>query len=263
MWQVWVIKSPSVGQDLMLGNDKKRSLTPDELMGIVNALESFTTINTLLVGASESVGLKYSSYHHFPAVGAVDYDNTCRFHGYNIPDSIKTYYETHNKYDGDPVIVTALAKGEFIWLSDSINEPYIKKRKHEKFIQWTLDNIGDGLCCPLYGPDNRKGYAFIGFDRDKADFDPIMPYQMQMIVQIMHVRYCLMVKALQRQINLTARESEVLELITYGKTNPEIALILGISPRTVAIHASKIYIKLETTDRVSTAMRAQTIDLVI
>jgi len=243
----------------MLGNDKKTSLTQYEFMEAVKAIESYTTINSLMTGSSESVGVKYSFYQHFPPIGAFDFNNSGRFHGYNTPDKFVERYNIENK--NDPLIPKAFSTGEPVWLSDAMHEPYVTKVGFEKSIQWALNLFGDGLCCPLFGPDNRKGYAFIGFHRDKSEFDSIMPYQMHALVQTMHIRYCRMVKALQRQVNLTPREAEVLELISYGKTNPDIALILNISPRTVAVHMSKIFIKLDTTDRVSAALRAQTIDI--
>ena len=247
----------------MLGDDKKTALTPEECLDVFNILESSTTLGGLLVDAAKKLGVKHSVYQHFTAVGALDFDNAGKFHPFNIPKEMAEFYQNDNKYDRDPVIVSAFAKGRFIWLSDSIHEPYVIKEKHTKFINYTLKTLGDGLCCPLYGPDNRKGYAFVGFGRDKAEFDPIMPHQIQSLVQLMHVRYCLMIQGLQRQIKLTPRESEILELISFGKTNPEIGLILGISPRTVAVHVSAVFRKLGTTDRVSAALRAQTIEITL
>jgi len=230
-------------------------------MDIFDVIESSTTIGELLVDAAKKLGVKHSFYQHFTAVGALDFNTFGKFHSFNAPKEILDFYLNDNKYDRDPVIVSVFAKGRFIWLSDSIYEPYVIKAKHEKLVHWTLKKIGDGLCCPVYGPNNRKGYAFVGFGRNKTEFDTIMPHQIQALVQFMHVRYCLMTEALQRQIKLTPRESEVLELISFGKTNPEIALILGISSRTVAVHVSKVFLKLGTTDRVSSAMRAQTIKI--
>ena len=246
----------------MMGHDKKTSLTAEEFLHIASALESSTTISDLLIGASEKVGVTYSFYVHFPAVGAVDFNNTGIFHHYNFPDTmVEDYTRNTGRNGGDPVIDAALEKGSFLWLSDSLNEPLIINAKYEDRIRGVLDRIGDGLCCPLFGPYNRKGYAFACFSRDKTDFDPVMPYQIHALTQIMHVRYCQLLKGLQQTINLTPRESEVLELISYGKTNPEIATILGISHRTVAVHASKIFVKLGTKDRVTAAMRAQTLNI--
>jgi len=246
----------------MIGNDKKTSFTAEEFLQIATALESSTTISDLLIGASENAGVKYSFYIHFPAIGAVDFNNSGIFHLYNFPDTMAENFKKNIKAArGNLIIEAVLAKGRFLWLSESLNEFLVIKMKYEKRIKRVLDTIGDGLCCPLFGPYNRKGFAFVCFSRDKAEFDPIMPHQIQALVQIMHVRYCQLLKGLQKTINLTPRESEVLELISYGKSNPEIALILGISHRTVAVHASKIFVKLGTKDRVSAAMRAQTLTI--
>ena len=48
---------------------------------------------------------------------------------------------------------------------------------------------------------------------------------------------------------LTAREAEVLFWIAQGKTNPEVATILGIARRTVATHVEHILAKLSVENR--------------
>jgi DNA-binding NarL/FixJ family response regulator len=48
---------------------------------------------------------------------------------------------------------------------------------------------------------------------------------------------------------LTERESQVLELLTRGLANKQIALELGISEHTVKFHVSSIYTKLNVTNR--------------
>lgn len=50
-------------------------------------------------------------------------------------------------------------------------------------------------------------------------------------------------------IAISAREREVLKLISDGKTNPEIAQILYLSPFTVKSHIKNIFKKLNTTSR--------------
>lgn len=245
----------------MLSENDKKSLTQQEYVDSVNCLKASTTINDLMVSATTILGMTQSLYIHFPAIGAVDFNNSGIFHLYNLQDQVSNFYDRNNRYIDDPVLVSVLAKGSPIWLSDAPRDPYIRKRGHMEMTQKTIKLLGDGLCCPLYGPDNRKGYAFVSFGRGKSEFDPIMPFQIHAYLQAMHVQYCLMLKRLHKKIDLTARESEVLEFMSYGKTNPEIARILEISPRTVDVHASKIFAKMGTRDRVSTALRAQTISI--
>jgi len=55
---------------------------------------------------------------------------------------------------------------------------------------------------------------------------------------------------------LSRREAEVLGWVAQGKTNPEIALILGLSSRTVGKHLERIFPKLGVETRTAAAARA-------
>ena len=52
-----------------------------------------------------------------------------------------------------------------------------------------------------------------------------------------------------RRSNLTAREHEILILVSRGKTNSEVAAILWISANTVRKHLENIYAKLGVSNR--------------
>ncbi len=55
------------------------------------------------------------------------------------------------------------------------------------------------------------------------------------------------------EFGLTAREGEVLSWLSKGKTNRDIAQILGLSPRTVDKHLEQIYAKLGVENRTAAA----------
>jgi DNA-binding NarL/FixJ family response regulator len=55
------------------------------------------------------------------------------------------------------------------------------------------------------------------------------------------------------ELGLTAREGEVLSWLAKGKTNRDIAQILGLSPRTVDKHLEQIYSKLGVENRTAAA----------
>jgi two-component system, NarL family, nitrate/nitrite response regulator NarL len=61
---------------------------------------------------------------------------------------------------------------------------------------------------------------------------------------------------------LSPRELEVLRLMATGMSNKEIARHLSLSPDTVKDHLENLYRKLEASDRVTAAKRAQQLGLV-
>lgn len=52
-------------------------------------------------------------------------------------------------------------------------------------------------------------------------------------------------------LGLTFREAEVLLWLSRGKSNRDIAEILGLSPRTVNKHLEQMFLKLEVDNRAS------------
>jgi DNA-binding CsgD family transcriptional regulator len=56
-----------------------------------------------------------------------------------------------------------------------------------------------------------------------------------------------------RELGLTTREGEVLSWLSKGKSNRDIAQILGLSPRTVDKHLEQIYAKLGVENRTAAA----------
>jgi len=228
-------------------------------LNLIKIIHEATTIEDLTTGFYDWVGDKAVSYHHFATIGAFDFKNLSRYYAHNMPQFVLDYFDTHNQNKSYPGIAAVFAKGQFIWMSDLVKHPYVIEAGHDKKGSNFIDAVSDGICMPLYGPNNRTGYMFMGLDKSKAELNPDMPYQVQSVAQMFHVRYCLMIEKVQKDVKLTNREAEVLELITFGKTNPEIAKVLGISVNTVAGYVKQIYLKLDTNDRVSTAMRAQSI----
>ena len=61
---------------------------------------------------------------------------------------------------------------------------------------------------------------------------------------------------LEVRFGLTPRESEVLIWIAQGKTNPEVAAILGIHASTVRTHVEHVFVKLGVETRHAAGLRA-------
>jgi DNA-binding CsgD family transcriptional regulator len=68
-------------------------------------------------------------------------------------------------------------------------------------------------------------------------------------------------RPVERPAGLTAREVEVLRLLTRHQTDKEIAEALFLSPRTVGTHVANIFIKLEVANRREAAAAAVNLGL--
>jgi DNA-binding CsgD family transcriptional regulator len=96
---------------------------------------------------------------------------------------------------------------------------------------------------------NRSGRGFS--DRDRERLEVMRPHLGNL--------YRLSARRLPDGLDtgeLTPREREVLRWVAAGKTDRDIAAILGISPRTVHKHLQHIYEKLGVETRTAAAMRA-------
>ena len=245
----------------MTSKDSNIAISSAEFLKIVTQIQTTTSLDSLFKLTSKAVGAKRLSYHHLVDFGEHQPRERKRYFSYNIPRPIINFFENEHDLYEDPGILKVFSTGHFIWLSDMIMDEKVIQQGNDIRIKDLLTAIGDGLLIPLYGPNNRRGYLFVGFGEDKSLFDEDFSWKVQCIAQISHVKYCLMLLNIKQKIKLTAREIEVLELIAFGKTNPEIGVILNISTNTVSGYVKQIFLKLGTSDRVTTAMRARSLNL--
>ena len=64
------------------------------------------------------------------------------------------------------------------------------------------------------------------------------------------------------QLGISKREHEVLELMSQGLSNQEIADKLFVSPNTIKTHSSSIFLKLEVTRRTQAIRKARELRLI-
>jgi DNA-binding CsgD family transcriptional regulator len=105
---------------------------------------------------------------------------------------------------------------------------------------------------------NRSGTAFAERDRDLAEVvRPHLANLYRLAVSSERTRQLPADAPFDRAAApLTPREREVLDWVAAGKTNRDIAAILGASPRTVEKHLERIYEKLGVETRTAAVVRA-------
>ena len=232
------------------------SIPNDLFLKAMSTCSSATSVEELSIKNSKLIGFKAVSYHHLPNLGSADFNKMGRYIATGLSDSVITYIDSHRAQD-DPIMNYVMSKGRPFWLSKLKKEPHQWSETASKRIEIALTFMGDGILVPLYGPFHNSAYNYISFEKPTKFYDDVFIWQIQALLQAIHVKYCFIRESLQSKIKLTPRENDVLELITFGKTNPQISELLGISTNTVTGYVKQIYLKLGVSDRVSAALRAR------
>ena len=241
--------------------EQKTRLTPEQIQAVIDGMNQAKAVKHLLSTAIKITGMKMISYHHIAGPGSYEHKHMRRHVSYNLPPALERFLNTRELTQDDPGVAATFSSGTPVWLSDMLEHESVKGLPNESQVQAFFELTGDGLLLALFGPEGRKGYAFVTFGKSKEQCDPIFAWQIHSLLQMLYVRYCIMLAELRKKVKLTKRETEVLGLIALGKTNPEIGIILNISKNTVASYIKGIFLKLDTSDRVTTAMRARALNL--
>ena len=113
----------------------------------------------------------------------------------------------------------------------------------EPVIRWALASTSQTACCrPMAFAAPRTGSAleisYVGQIGAK-----------EVLLRLVRADQANDGQALRERLHLTAREAEVLLWVSRGKTNRDIADILGMSPRTVNKHLEQMFTKLGVENR--------------
>lgn len=116
-------------------------------------------------------------------------------------------------------------------------------------VQWVRQLAGGDSAPPRFTPPAIGGrklqFGFVGRTGSQ-----------ELLLQLAELDQPAQEILLRDRLGLTAREGEVLMWLARGKSNRDIAEILGLSPRTVNKHLETIYDKLGVENRTAAAMLA-------
>lgn len=130
-------------------------------------------------------------------------------------------------------------------------------RQGRKVVQMTGNyGINDGYMFPVHGLYSIPGGVSLG--GDDLELSPTELRELELVAQTIYVRLEEMEGPFPYQdiADLSDRECEVVQFVAAGKTNPEIATILGIQEDTVKKTIQRASQKLNTTNRAHTVAQA-------
>lgn len=170
-------------------------------------------------------------------------------------------YTALNYREIDPLPPYVLTQGKVMTIREVLAELDPTENEAAYLAEFAKSPVTDGLLMPTFGKKRAQGFfgATQVSDEDLASCDRSL---MHAVAQHAHWRFDQFGVDREAPSNLLSpRELEILQWIGAGKSNPEIALILGISPPTVATHLRRLFSKLEVNDRVSAALKGYKLGL--
>lgn len=112
------------------------------------------------------------------------------------------------------------------------------------------------IAAKVFGPCGRSGVCILSINPEQADPDHKILTPTQNVAQLFFPQLLKSLRDLEKPVPLTPREKEIVKWISRGKSNPDIAQIIGISVHTVNGYLRGIYLKTQTGDRVSLSFYA-------
>ena len=154
----------------------------------------------------------------------------------------------------DPVSTAATTRNEVGTLGELLKQLMVNDVGRLFVEEATRMGLTDGLAIPTSGLRHARG--FFGVDNVAAeDLAKVDRSLMCAVAQHAHLRIDRIEEEHGAGIDgLSPREAEILNWVAAGKSNPEIAMILGISEATVGTHLKRLFNKLGVHDRVSAVL---------
>ncbi len=228
----------------------------DVYMEVIQRITNAMTLDDLALKQLELLCCKAFSVHQIPSVGSNDDNQKSRYLSDGFPAELKSYFDNLDG-NADPTMEYVLSQGQPFWLTELREVKDIFSKDHLNRIDTALQLVDDSLFLPLFGAYNKRGLITVSFQKQRDFFDEIFKWKLWGLSQVWQAKYSVISNSIRTSIQLTSRESEVLELITFGKTNPEIGKILGISTSTVSGYVKQLFLKLGVSDRVTAALKAR------
>ncbi|HWT64092.1 MAG TPA: LuxR family transcriptional regulator [Ochrobactrum sp.] len=227
----------------------------DKIQSSDNAEHSFEHVRSY----AEALGFQYASYIMcVPSLNSV-----ARWVRYeSLPAEWQKHYTEHKYAEIDPVIRRGINSIEpLIWTNRLFAEAPQMWLDAQKF------GLKTGISQPCWAAQGVFG--ILTFLREKPPLSEgevsMLRRQMQIVTNLLHLAMYehLDVPSINcvAEVNLTAREREILRWTSEGKTAEIIGTILNISTRTVNFHISNVLIKLVAVNKVQAVAKARTFGL--
>ena len=178
------------------------------------------------------------------------------------------YYMANNLGAEDMVMRYAATQVRpYTW--QDIHKTYeLTKPQRIVFSEGADAGLRSGATVPIFGPGNAKAVFSVSNEQPQDEFDKVFleaRHPLHLLATYAHEK--IMALGLHKRdldnIQLTAREIDILNWVSRGKTNWEISKIINISEATVKRHIDNICAKLNVQNKTHAAASALTHGLIL
>lgn len=114
--------------------------------------------------------------------------------------------------------------------------------------------LQDEYMIPVYGPYKIEGCMCFGFSQDISTLSAETRCALEVLAAASHVKTVSCFHEKLQIIQLSSRETEVLQWLALGKSIIEISMILGIKPATIDTYTRRMYRKLGVHNKVGAVL---------
>jgi LuxR family transcriptional regulator/LuxR family quorum-sensing system transcriptional regulator CciR len=239
---------------------KKRMTTLFNVKDISSALTQANTLGSIIDLVRNKIDhnkFRVRSYHCLPPIGSDQTDPVSLIVCPDYPEEVMRDYKKRRLYRINPYVMKPILLARPLFWSEILDLPDLTFTDREFIKRAKDDFVGNGVSIPVFGPFGHNGVVSILFTPEAPAISSDDISHLQMVCQKGHLSICnLLQTKKENTLALTDREKEILEWLVQGKSNSVIADILGISIHTVDGHMRRIFLKFNTSDRVSAAVKA-------
>lgn len=218
-------------------------------------LHEAETLPKLLSSARRFAGdnhLVSASYRLVPAFHSQLSDSAILFH-FGFPAGWVDLYDDDSEFrQHDPIAEYVVKAGRLMTWQEAIDAQDLTGAQAGFVEKMHSFGLVHGYAMPCYGPAGREAYATFSFGRDTAMQDADKVKRCRDLMMAFH-QAILRLDDERRDDppSVSKREAEVLRWIARGKSNSEIATILGVSQSTVDTFVRRLFQKLGVNDRMA------------
>ncbi len=221
--------------------------------GLIHIAASETVASALAEFESQvgELGAVAGMYFMTPAFHSQTGKRTIVTH-FGFSEKLVSMYLDPKNFENNPTPDYVMRAGRTMSWSQATSRKGLTPAQHNTIERFRAESLVDGVSVPLYGPKGRDSYSAFLFDRSLGPDDEPLVIRLAQVARHQHLKICLLVERdYKKPVAISKRESEVLYWMARGKSNADVAAILGITPGTVDTFVRRLYAKFNVHDRIS------------